>query len=73
METITTNIAQGRFFSKNEDRSGSRVTVIGNEIKEAFFGEMDPIGEYIKIDNIKFRVIGVLEKQGKFLGLFSVK
>ena len=72
METITTNIAEGRFFSKNEDRSGSRVTVIGNEIKEAFFGEMNPIGEYIKIDNIKFRVIGVLEKQGKFLGLFSV-
>ena len=72
METITTNIAQGRFFSKNEDRSGARVTVIGDGIKEAFFGDNDPIGEYIKIDNIKFRVIGVLEKQGKFLGLFSV-
>ena len=72
METITTNIVQGRFFSKNEDRSGARVTVIGNGIKEAFFGAQDPIGKYIKIDNIKFRVIGVLEKQGKFLGLFSV-
>ena len=72
METITTNIAQGRFFSKNEDRSGARVTVIGDGIKEAFFGNNDPIGKYIKIDNIKFRVIGVLEKQGKFLGLFSV-
>ena len=72
METITTNIVQGRFFSKNEDRSGARVTVIGDGIKEAFFGDNDPIGKYIKIDNIKFRVIGVLEKQGKFLGLFSV-
>ena len=72
METITTNIVQGRFFSKNENRSGARVTVIGDGIKEAFFGDIDPIGEYIKIDNIKFRVIGVLEKQGKFLGLFSV-
>ena len=72
MKTITTNIAQGRFFSKNEDRSGARVTVIGDGIKEAFFGDNDPIGKYIKIDNIKFRVIGVLEKQGKFLGLFSV-
>ena len=40
--------------------------------KEAFFGFEDPIGKYIKIDNVKFRVIGVLEKQGKFLGLFSV-
>ena len=72
METISTNIAQGRFFTRSEDRSGSRVTVIGDGLKEAFFGEQDPIGQYIKIDNVKFRVIGVLEKQGKFLGLFSV-
>ena len=72
METISTNIASGRFFTNNEDRSGSRVTVIGDGIKEAFFGDQDPIGQYIKIDEMKFRVIGVLEKQGKFLGLFSV-
>ncbi|MBS91991.1 MAG: ABC transporter, partial [Rickettsiales bacterium] len=72
METISTNIATGRFFTKNEDRSGSRVTVIGEGIREAFFGDKDPVGKYIKIDDIKFRVIGVLEKQGKFLGLFSV-
>ena len=71
MKTITANIIEGRFFSQNEDRSGSRVTIIGFGIKEAFFGEKDPIGKYIKIDNEKFRVIGVLEKQGKFLGLFS--
>ena len=72
METINTDIVQGRFFTSNEDRSGSRVTVIGHGIKEAFIGEKDPVGQYIQIDNIKFRVIGVLEKQGKFLGLFSV-
>ena len=72
METITTNIVQGRFFTRNEDRSGSGVTVIGDGIKEAFFGDKDPIGKYIKIDDIKFRVIGVLEEQGKFLGLMSV-
>ena len=71
MKTITANIFEGRFFSQNEDRSGSRVTIIGFGIKEAFFGEKDPIGKYIKINNEKFRVIGVLEKQGKFLGLFS--
>ena len=71
MKTITANIVEGRFFSQNEDRSGSRVTIIGFGVKEAFFGEKDPIGKYIKIDNEKFRVIGVLEKQGKFLGLFS--
>mgnify|MGYP001254640258 CR=1 FL=1 len=72
METISSNISNGRFFTKNEDRSGARVTVIGDGIREAFFGDQNPIGEYIKIDDVKFRIIGVLEKQGKFLGLFSV-
>tara|TARA_B100000925_G_scaffold39892_1_gene26028 strand:- start:372 stop:1583 length:1212 start_codon:yes stop_codon:yes gene_type:complete len=72
MATISTDIEHGRFFTRNEDRSGSRVVVIGNGISKAFFGDQDPIGQYIKIDKMKFRVIGVLEKQGKFLGLFSV-
>ena len=72
MSTITANIAQGRFFTEGEDRSGSRVTIIGNDIAENLFVKQDPIGEYLKIDGIKFRVIGIMEKQGKFLGLFSV-
>ena len=72
MSTITANIARGRFFTEGEDRSGSRVTIIGNDIAENLFVNQDPIGEYLKIDGIKFRVIGIMEKQGKFLGLFSV-
>ncbi len=72
METISTDIERGRFFTSSEDKVGSRVTIIGRGIKDAFFGDEDAIGKYIKIDNLKFRVIGVLEKQGKFLGLFSV-
>ncbi len=71
METISTNIKKGRFFTKSEDKSGMRVTVIGDGIKKAFFGDREAIGKYIKIDNMKFRVIGVLEEQAKFLGLFS--
>ena len=72
MSTITANIAQGRFFTEGEDRSGSRVTIIGNDIAENLFVNQNPICEYLKIDGIKFRVIGIMEKQGKFLGLFSV-
>ena len=72
METISTDIQEGRFFTASEDMSGSRVTIIGHGLKEAFFEDESPIGKYIKIDNVKFRIIGVLEKQGKFLGFFSV-
>ena len=56
METIETNIIEGRFFTRNEDASGARVVVIGYGLKKAFFGDQNPIGEYIKIDKIKFRV-----------------
>ena len=38
METISTNIAEGRFFTNSEDRLGKRVTIIGDGIKKAFFG-----------------------------------
>ena len=72
METISTNINIGRFFTEGEDRSGKRVTVIGEGIKKSFFQNENPIGNYIRIDGIKFKIIGVLEGQGKFLGLFSV-
>ena len=37
METIKTDIVEGRFFTKNEDLSGARVVVIGYGLKEAFF------------------------------------
>ena len=46
--------------------------MVGHGIKDVFFKGKNPIGEDIKIDGEKFRIIGVLEKQGKFLGLFSV-
>ena len=72
MQTISAEIKEGRFFSDSDDRKGRRVTVIGYGIKDAFFKGRDPIGESIRIDGEKFKVIGVLEKQGKFLGLFSV-
>ena len=72
MQTISAEIKEGRFFSDSDDRKGRRVTVIGYGIKDVFFKGRDPIGESIRIDGEKFKVIGVLEKQGKFLGLFSV-
>ena len=72
VRTSTTDIKSGRFITEGEHRSGSRVVVIGNNIAENLFKNIDPIDEYIKIGPYKFRVIGVIEKQGKFLGLFSM-
>ena len=67
-----TEIASGRFFTEGENRSGARVVVIGAGIAEALFQDENPLGQQVKINNLKFRVIGITGKMGKFMGLFSL-
>ena len=71
LNTTNYGVAKGRFFTNSEDRSGSRVALLGHDVAENLFPNEDPIGKNFKIDGIRFRVLGVMEKQGKFLGLFS--
>lgn len=63
------NIAEGRMFVEQEVRSGSNVAVIGITLKESLFEFENPLGKQIRLGGQRFTVIGVLEKQGKFLGL----
>ncbi len=65
------SVELGRFMSEVEVKAERPVCVIGAEIAEKLFVNMNPIGREIKIAGRSFRVIGVLEKQGKFLGLAS--
>ena len=55
----------GDFFTEQDVASGSRVAVIGQSVYEALFeaGEY-PIGEDIRINNVNFRIIGLLEEKG---------
>ncbi len=63
------DITSGRMFTENEVRSANKVAIIGVSILDEFFEESDPLGKQIRIGGQKFTVIGVLEKQGNFLGL----
>jgi putative ABC transport system permease protein len=62
----------GRFMTQPEAESGRPVVVLGSEVADRLFGIENPIGQLVKIDNHSFRVIGVLDRQGSFLGLFSL-
>jgi putative ABC transport system permease protein len=62
-------VERGRFLSATDVSRGSRVAVIGQEIAETLFPFVNPIDKEIQIDGLRFRVIGVVEKKGKFLGL----
>ena len=58
----------GRFFTAFEADRGRFVCVLGSEVHRNLFEEdEDPINEYIEIERLPFRVIGVIEKQGNFM------
>lgn len=63
------NIDRGRMFTAEEGRSGSKVAVIGETLREALFEQQSALGKEIRFRGQKYIVIGVLEKQGSFLGL----
>jgi putative ABC transport system permease protein len=54
----------GEFFDEEQERGSARVAVLGQTARLDLFGNSDPIGETIRIANIPFEVIGVLETKG---------
>jgi putative ABC transport system permease protein len=58
----------GRFFNELESSGGRPVCVIGHDVAANLFENEDPIGKTVRIGGYSYRVIGVLEKEGSFLG-----
>ena len=57
-------VVQGAFFDSSQVKTAARVAVIGQTIVNELFGGSDPIGQTIRIKNLPFQVIGVLDKKG---------
>ena len=66
-EIDTTGVAQGRFFTEEDDKSLANVSLIGKTIQDKFFGGEDPLNKMIKIGRQKFIVIGVMNKRGSIM------
>ncbi|HEX9939911.1 MAG TPA: ABC transporter permease [Longimicrobium sp.] len=62
-------LEQGRAFSRNEADLGLPVVVIGQDVATALFEGRNPVGQEIRLQNFPYRVIGVIEKQGKLFGM----
>jgi putative ABC transport system permease protein len=59
----------GRFFNESESNSGTPLVVLGYDITQSLFGNLDPIGKKVRLYGQRFTVIGVLKKQGA--GIFG--
>ncbi|NEQ21233.1 MAG: FtsX-like permease family protein [Microcoleus sp. SIO2G3] len=62
------DVAQGRFISQQDVRRNNQVVALGPDIAERLFGNVDPVGQQLRIKNVSFQVIGVMESKGSFLG-----
>jgi len=62
------NIDLGRAITEEDILTSSYVCILGSEPKDSLFSIEDPIGKYVRINGVAFKVIGVTEKKGEFLG-----
>ncbi len=59
-------MSDGKFFSQVDVESNAKVAVLGQTVIEKLFGdEVDPIGQFIRIEKAPYKVIGVLERKGQ--------
>ena len=68
---ISADFSEGRLFNETEANGGRPVCVLGFDVAEAVFQNRSPLGETVLVGSHPFTVIGVVAKQGSFLGLFS--
>lgn len=57
-------MASGRFITENNVKNRERVAVVGQTVVKNLFGDENPVGKDIRIKNIPFKVIGVLNSKG---------
>jgi putative ABC transport system permease protein len=62
------DIEEGRFFWAHEEHRGQFVCVIGSELVEEFFANVDPIEKIVRVENHPLRVIGILKNLGTNFG-----
>ncbi len=63
------NLAQGRNLTDGDFRRANNEAIIGEKLKNALFDAKPAIGEFVRIGDSRFRVIGILEGRGDAMGV----
>jgi len=62
------DVARGRFITELDLKRRETVVALGSELAERLFGDLDPLGETVRLKSVSFRVIGVMQSKGSSFG-----
>jgi putative ABC transport system permease protein len=62
-------LAQGQFLEPGEASRAASSCVIGSKLRDELFGPGNALGEWVRVGEWRFRVIGILAQQGQTLGM----
>jgi putative ABC transport system permease protein len=62
------DVAVGHFLPQMEYDRSSPVVVLGPKLKRELFGDANALGQVVRVAQSRFRVIGIMESKGQFLG-----
>ena len=61
-------LAAGSMFNDSDIRSAAKIAVIGSKTANELFGPLNPVGQSVRIKNIPFTIVGLLESKGAGMG-----
>ena len=62
-------VRSGRFLPADDEGAARAFVVLGSKLKQELFGSSNPLGARVRIAGQHFRVIGVMESKGQFIGM----
>jgi putative ABC transport system permease protein len=68
MRTNDFNVEVGRTFREDDIKNSTNVCILGKEIVDKLFPNIDPLNQIVRVDNRPLRVIGLMEKQPEMFG-----
>lgn len=66
--TFSINISSGRFLPDEDPTAPRAFVVLGSKVKKELFGNLNPLGQRMRIGGDRYRIIGSLESKGQILG-----
>ena len=69
LKVYSIKVRTGQFLPDEALENARALVVLGAKLKSELFGSANPLGARVRVGNLQFRVIGVLEAKGQFLGV----